>query len=69
MPQFTIQELKWLDQVLRRDIENSQAILSDCGDPPQYTEIIRLDLANKETLRAKVNQTMERAIKRAARQR
>jgi len=69
MPQFTIQELKWIDQVLRRDIDNSRAILSDCGDPPQYTEIIRLDMANKEMLRAKVNLTMERIIRRSARQR
>jgi hypothetical protein len=65
MGQFTIQELKWLDQVLRRDIDNTHAILSDCGDPPQYMEIIRLDMANKEALRAKDNQTMERMKRRA----
>jgi len=69
MSQFNMQELKWIEQVLRRDIENSRAILSDCGDPPQYMAIIRLDISNKEALRAKVNQTMQRTIRRAERQR
>ena len=66
MPQFTMQELKWIDQALRRDIDNSKELLSACPHPPQYVALVELDIANKETLRAKVNLTLERAIRRAA---
>jgi len=69
MPQFTIQELKWLDQVLRRDIDNSKALLPSYAERLGFEDIIKLDIANKEDLRAKVNQTKECAIKRMERQR
>jgi len=67
MPQFTTQELKWIDQVLRRDIDNSKSLLPGCAEKPSFAEIIKLDIANKEALRSKISQTIERAKSRAAR--
>ena len=69
MSQFTMQELKWLDQVLRRDIENTKTKLPSLAEKPVYEAIVLLDISNKEALRAKIYQTVERTQKRTARQR
>ena len=69
VPQFTFQELKWIDQSQRRDIDNSKEMLSAYPDPPPLAALVDLDVANKKALRAKITQTMERMKQRAARQR
>ncbi len=68
MQQYTLQELKWIEQSLRRDID-ALTVFAEESDAPGLIELAKLDICNKTALRDKTDKMMERVRARATRQR